>query len=298
MTMLTRSERQHLLRLAWGFGAVTAGLAGAAGASYATLRRQALAASGTIRSAARQAALQQGSVADPVEFRWQSQLPSADGVYDPAGGGRRRTGPPGTLVLSMMGDSTSVGYGSLSIEQVPGVILARAAARQLDRPIRLHTHGAVGAVSADLAEQLIRTIGDAPDVAVIMIGANDVRDRVPPWRAAQHLHETVRILTATGIAVVAATCPDLGVVPALHQPLRRLAGSWSRRLARAQEKAVAAAGGVPVALDRIVSPGFAGRSELFYADGFHPSGQGYARATAAFTDPVIAALQACRDSVP
>ena len=98
-------------------------------------------------------------------------------------------------------------------------------------------------------------------------------------------------LRAQGVPVVVGTCPDLGVIAPIPQPLRRVVGAWSRLLARLQARAVAAAGGVAVPIDRLVSPDFYGRPDLFYADGFHPSGQGYARAVAALLPEVLAALR-------
>lgn len=273
---------------ALGLGAVTAGLVGA---SWATLQRQAREASDAIEKAARQAALEQGLLTDGAEFHWQVRPPNGDGVYLPDGAGPRRTGPAGTRVLTMIGDSTSVGYGCQAPADLPGVVLSRAAAAALGRPMRLTSRGRVGAISADLAGQAVRALGDAPDAVAIMVGANDVRDLIPPQRAAEQLGEVVAGFRAQGISVVVGTCPDLGTITPIQQPLRQIAGVWSRTLARLQERAVTRAGGIAVPLDRLVSPDFYGRPELFYADGFHPSALGYARASAALSPAVIDSLR-------
>lgn len=288
-------------RTAIRFGAAAAGLLGAAGASVITLVRQAHEASSSIETAARTAALDDGFLADGAAFDWQDLPPNADGVYLPDGTGPldevgRARNPAGTRVLVLLGDSTSVGYGCATAEELPAVVLARGAAARLGRPIRIRSLGVVGAVTADLDAQ-VATLeaaagsGLAPDAVAIMIGANDVRDLNTPRACAAHLASIVRRLRARGIAVVVGTCPDLGVITPIRQPLRRFAGVWSRALARAQERAVARAGGVPVALARLVSPEFHGHPDLFYADGFHPSGQGYAKATAALLPAVVDALR-------
>jgi lysophospholipase L1-like esterase len=282
----------RLRHAALGIGAVTAGLAGAVGASLATLLYQARDATGSIESAARTAALAQGLMNQNATFRWQDLPPHGDGVYFPDGSGPRRTGPAGTRVLAVLGDSTSVGFGCTMASQVPGVLLARAAAASLDRPVRVISHGVVGSLTADLEAQLVPALDDNPDAVAILVGANDVRDRVPPHRAAEQLERAVETLHSHGIAVVVGTCPDLGVIQPIHQPLRRIVGAWSRRLARLQEQAVQRSGGVAIALDRLVSPDFYGRPDLFYADGFHPSALGYAKATAALTPAVVEALRA------
>ena len=129
-----------------------------------------------------------------------------------------------------------------------------------------------------------------PDIAVILIGANDLRDMVPPWRSAGLLGAAVRTLTGHGIPVVAGTCPDFGVIIGIPQPLRGILGTWSTGLAALQDRAVVDAGGATVALGRLVGPQFAGKPEMFARDHFHPSGAGYGRAMAAMLPTLITEL--------
>ena len=76
--------------------------------------------------------------------------------------------------------------------------------------------------------------------------------------------------------VVVGTCPDLGIVTAIPQPLRTVVRQWGLRLRKAQTAAVLAAGGHPVALADLLSPEFlASPDRMFSADGFHPSAAGY-----------------------
>lgn len=278
------------LAAAVGVGALAAGLASAAGASVAALRRQKLAARSIIEEAARTAASEDGTLTDGMIFDWQDIPPSGDGVYLPDRSGPRRSGPAGTAVLTVLGDSTAVGYGCSAADEVPGVFLARRAAEHWGRAVRLTTHAVVGSGAAGLKRQMLGALADAPDVVAIMVGANDVRDQVAPHRSAEQLEQVVAALVTHGIGVVVGTCPDLGVIMPIRQPLRRIAGVWSRVLAREQERAVNRAGGNPVPLARLVSPEFLGRPDLFYADGFHPSGAGYVLAAGALLPAVIDAL--------
>jgi hypothetical protein len=101
----------------------------------------------------------------------------------------------------------------------------------------------------------------------------------------------VRRLTDDGVAVVVGTCPDLGTITPLQQPLRLVARIWARRLARAQTVAVAQAGGRAVSLGSLLSADFyAAPGELFGSDRFHPSLAGYASMCAALLPSVAAAL--------
>ena len=155
----------------------------------------------------------------------------------------------------------------------------------------MRSHGLTGARTSDLARQLKLCLADEPDIVVILIGGNDMRDMVPPWRSAALLGAAVATLTAHGIPVVAGTCPDFGVITAIPQPLRSLLSGWSLRLAALQERAVLSSGGASVALARLVSPQFVGNPEMFARDHFHPSGAGYGRAMAVLLPALIEQLQ-------
>jgi lysophospholipase L1-like esterase len=166
---------------------------------------------------------------------------------------------------------------------VPGVLIARGLAEQTGKRIRLSTKAIVGATSKGVRGQVdaMFVAGPPPDVAVMMIGANDVTALNGISQSAGRLGETVRKLTSRGAVVVVGTCPDLGVITAIPQPLRSLAHARTRQLARAQAAAVRASGGVPVPLAHLLAPQFRAIPELmFSADGFHPSPTAYALAAA------------------
>jgi hypothetical protein len=101
----------------------------------------------------------------------------------------------------------------------------------------------------------------------------------------------VRRLLATGSHVVVGTCPDLGTIEPVPQPLRWLARRWSRDLAAAQTVAVVEAGGRTVSLADMLGPEFeTSPRELFSLDRFHPSAAGYARVAAALLPSVVDSL--------
>lgn len=296
-----------------GLGAL-AGVGVLVGGTAVTLLAQARSATRVIETAALQAALADGSLVPPpvpgadraqqrtADHLIHVRLPQGDGIWRPDGtrvptadptplvqvpGGPDGNGERSPLSLVVLGDSTSVGYGTTSVEELPGVVLARAAAAHFQRPVRLSSLGLTGATTADLTRQLGAATAVAPDAVVILIGANDIRERVPPWRSAAQLGATVAALTAQHIPVVVGTCPDFGVIEPIPQPLRRMLSTWSRQLAAAQERAVQTAGGRAVPLGRLVSPQFVGRPDLFAADHFHPSGPGYQRAMAVLVPALL-----------
>jgi hypothetical protein len=98
-------------------------------------------------------------------------------------------------------------------------------------------------------------------------------------------------LRERGAQVVVGTCPDLGTVEPVPQPLRYVGRHWSRQLAAAQTIVVVEAGGRTVSLGDILGPEFAASpAEMFGPDRFHPSATGYASAAAALLPSVCAAL--------
>ncbi|MFC8047993.1 SGNH/GDSL hydrolase family protein [Nocardia sp. NPDC057353] len=237
----------------------------------------------------------QAGAARGVIGRDSSKPPEADGVYAPGGAPpqRYRAGLAFDLHLMIFGDSTAAGLGALSAEEVPGVRLARGLAEATGKRIRLSTKAISGATSKGLAGQVdaMFVAGPPPDAAVILVGANDVTKKHSIRASAGRLSAAVTRLREADSAVVVGTCPNLGIVTAIAQPLRAVVENWSIRLARAQAAATRAAGGHPVPMGNLLSPKFRAAPELlFAADGFHPSAAGYALAAEHLLPALLAAL--------
>jgi lysophospholipase L1-like esterase len=194
----------------------------------------------------------------------------------------------------MLGDSTAAGQGVHRARQTPGALLASGLAAVAERPVEMCNVALPGAQSDDLDRQVAVALADTsrvPDVCVIMIGANDVTHRMPPTRSVRHLSAAVRRLRTAGAEVVVGTCPDLGTVEQVQQPLRWLARRASRQLAAAQTIGTVEQGGRTVSLGDLLGPEFeANPRELFGPDNYHPSAEGYATAAMAVLPTVCAAL--------
>jgi len=220
----------------------------------------------TVALLATEAKLARKTIGQPTE-----KAPLAAGSY---GKGRRGDKP---LHLAIIGDSAAAGLGCERADQTPGALLAGGIARDLRRRVDLDVLAVTGARSADLEVQVARALRRPVDAAVIVIGANDVTHRVPPAAAAHDLARAVRTLRAADCVVIVGTCPDLGTVKPVMQPLRTVAARWSRRLAAAQTVAVVEAGGIAVSLGDLLARDFHELPHLWSADRFHPSPDGYAR---------------------
>lgn len=220
------------------------------------------------------------------------QTPHADGRYGLAFAERRGQLEP--LRLAVLGDSTAAGQGVRRAGQTPAALLASGLAAVAERPVDLRNVALPGAMSNDLDRQVAMILADpggVPEVCVIMVGANDVTHRMPPTQSVRHLTTAVRTLRAVGAEVVVGTCPDLGTVEPVYQPLRWLARRASRQLAAAQTIGVVEQGGRTVSLGELLGPEFAANPrELFGPDNYHPSAEGYATAAMAMLPTLCAAL--------
>lgn len=213
------------------------------------------------------------------------QALDADRVYRKRFGGR-------PVQLLVLGDSIAAGLGAEVPNETFGARLAKLLGKAAERPVRLTTAARVGAESSMLAAQLATLRpAYAPDVAVIIVGGNDVTHRVPVADSAKHLREAIDVLHELGARVVVGTCPDLGALRPVPQPLRTLGSRASKQLAAAQREAALEAGARAVSLAEVVGPFFiTNPDEMFSLDRFHPSAAGYKRTAKAVLPSVLAAL--------
>jgi lysophospholipase L1-like esterase len=223
---------------------------------------------------------------------------NADGLYLPNGAGPFIRPKRGTLKFAVLGDSLAAGIGAESTDRLPGVLLAKGIAEETGRPVRLCTHAVSGARTFDLPPQVDRALINPPDVALVIIGGNDVTSKQRVSVSAEVLGRQVSRLMAAGATVVVGTCPDLGAVAPIPQPLREIARRFSLSLARAQQRELARIGATAVPIADLVSPAFLARpGELFSPDRFHPNGAGYALAAGALL-PALRARVGARIDVP
>jgi len=211
---------------------------------------------------------------------------------------RRQEGVP--IELLLLGDSLAAGLGAERRKDTLGARLSKGLAQRTGRPVRLKTAAVVGSESSALAHQLDALPPDyRADVVVIVVGGNDVTHMIPPSTSTAHLETAIRRVRAEGATVVVGTCPDLGTLRPVPQPLRALMARMSRHLAAAQTRTAERAGAVPVDLRRAVGHHFhAEPDDMFSLDRFHPSAAGYRRTAEALLPAVVAALGRRVDPAP
>ncbi len=169
--------------------------------------------------------------------------------------------------------------GSSRVDETVGGQLARLLAEggpTGSRRVHLSSVGVSGSRSVDLATQVARALlGPAPDVAVILIGANDVTDAAPA--AARPPPTSARRFAGCAppasrwSSAPARTSARSGRSPPPLRQIAGLAGAADRRGRRPRRSA--AAGGTVVDLAAETGPVFRADAGTLCDDGFHPSGR-------------------------
>jgi len=189
------------------------------------------------------------------------RLPEADGARD----GECGAGP--RLRLMIVGDSSAAGVGVATQEIALAGQLSAALAGVCGASVRWQLVARSGVNSAQALDLLHELQPQPADVAVVVLGVNDVVDRVPPGLAMQARGRLADSLRSNfGVRhVVFAPLPPVHQFPGLPQPLRWMAGVE----ARAHDDALArwAAGRDDTSyapIDVTLGP------DTMASDGFHP----------------------------
>ena len=180
-----------------------------------------------------------------------------------------------TLRFLVLGDSLAFGTGAATPQDTLGARLTRSL-RAAGHDVELHVVAVPGATSLDLAAQVGRAAGLDADVALLVVGANDLTQQVPPPQAAAALGTAVRQLGARGTAVLVVPTPDLSSVAWVPPAFRAVVAGICDQLRARQTLAAEQAGAVVAPVAPELSRRFAADPSLFSADRFHPSSAGYA----------------------
>lgn len=179
-----------------------------------------------------------------------------------------------TLKFAVLGDSIAYGQGASRPEDTIGARLT-AALGESGLPAELQVFAVPRARSDALAGQVERAVRWGAQVALIIVGANDLTHFVPTQQAARQLGDAVRALRVADTQVVVSPAPDLSVVPWVPAQMRDLVKNASAALRRAQTEAAFDHGARVVDLGRAMSAVFATDVGMFSDDRFHPSSAGY-----------------------
>jgi lysophospholipase L1-like esterase len=149
-----------------------------------------------------------------------------------AAGDRRGTfGRGPVLRVLIVGDSSGAGVGVPTQDLALAGHLTRTLAEAAQAEVRWHLIARTGITSGQALALVKAEQPEPADVAVVVLGVNDVIDQVPAQRAVQHRAALADWLIAhAGVRhVVFAPLPPVHQFPLLPQPLRWIMGRDARR---------------------------------------------------------------------
>ena len=118
----------------------------------------------------------------------------------------------GRFRLLVLGDSIAYGTGARLLEDTIGNRLVRSLERE-GYDASLDVLAVPGATTRDLAAQVRRAASLGVDLALIVVGANDLTRLIPPAQSAAALGTAVTALRAANVRVVVVPAPDLSDLP-------------------------------------------------------------------------------------
>lgn len=181
----------------------------------------------------------------------------------------------GSLKLVMIGDSTAAGVGATATDGSVGGHLSESLG-DAGFDVQLSSVAVSGSRVSDLSPQVSRALMGKPDLAVILIGANDATHFSGLNELRHELNTDVRRLTDAGVQVVIGTCPEMRAGLAFMRPARDIVAWQGRRVARTERKAIRGTGAQDVDIQKLTGPTFLHDTHRYLSsDRFHPNDEGY-----------------------
>ncbi len=194
----------------------------------------------------------------------------------------------------VLGDSLSVGQGG---DYQTGMAVTSAQQLAKTNKVSMTNVGVSGARAKDvLDKQLSGALKAKPDVALIIIGSNDITHITGIESVKSSINSTISQLVESNchIKIVLTGSADMGAVPRLPQPLRYFAGQRVKKLNHAVTSIVQDNQLTFAPIAEKTGQAFRDDPTLFAADKFHPNTRGYD----VMNTVIVSAVNEALDSQP
>lgn len=182
-----------------------------------------------------------------------------------------------TQTIVAFGDSLSAGYNLPHDAAFPNQLEAALAEQGLN--VRVVNAGVSGDTTAGGVARLDWMLGDAPDLVIVELGANDALRGIAPAQVEANLDAILKRLTSEGIGVVLA---GMYAPPNMGTEYAQAFNAIYPRLAERHDVPL-----YPFFLD-----GVAAERDLLQGDGMHPTAEGVAEIVRRILPTVRQALKA------
>jgi len=179
------------------------------------------------------------------------------------------------LRYAILGDSTTISQGG---DYKRGYAVASANFLAKDHRVTWRNFGISGARARDVADkQLQQALLFNPDVVLIAVGANDVTHLTATNKVTTALQRTIADLQHQNpnVRILLTGSPDMGSVPRFPWPVNYIADRKTKSINKAVAKLADTNHQTFVPIARETGPTFRAHPELFAADKFHPTNDGY-----------------------
>lgn len=198
------------------------------------------------------------------------------GLLAASAGAVRAAQPDGTLVVTMLGDSLTAGYGLRAKDAIPARL--QAALRASGLKVIVRPAGVSGDTSADGLARADFSVRPDTDLCLVVLGGNDLLQGIEPALMKANLDGILKKLKARHMAAMLA---GVKAPPAMGADYAREFDAVVPDLGKADHVAAFPDLLGMVALDRSLNQG----------DGIHPNPQGVLQVVARLAPAVAAALK-------
>ncbi|TQL67946.1 lysophospholipase L1-like esterase [Nocardioides albertanoniae] len=188
---------------------------------------------------------------------------------------------PETMRLLVIGDSSASGRGAPTHDLAFAGSMARAIAARTARPVQWRAMGKYGATSEKIRHGILTEVRGEWDLAVLLVGVNDILARRSTTAWATDLTAIVEALQQHAAHTVVPGIPEFDAFPSLPRTLRRYLAERGAALDTAARLVCAGRTSVQWVSSAELGPA---EPSFFAADGFHASPAGYERWARAITD--------------
>jgi acyl-CoA thioesterase-1 len=214
----------------------------------------------------------------PTSFRFMRSALLAAALMAGAAGAQARE-PDGTLVVTMLGDSLTAGYGLQAADAIPARL--QAALRERGLKVKVRPAGVSGDTSADGLGRVDFSVRPDTDLCLVVLGGNDLLRGVEPSLMKANLDGILKKLKARRIRAMLA---GVKAPPAMGEDYAAEFDAVIPDLGKEEHVPVFPDLLGKVALDRSLNQG----------DGIHPKPHGVRQGEARLAPAVAAALEAPR----